>query len=142
MTRQAMSIRIFFLSLALTLAGCATQTPAPMPHDVPAEVPPRSTNQTKCLTPAKATVKASKPFVTVSYVEPSTNAKGQPLTNLSKTTIYHDLGGGLVKYKDIPATNPQGGGTIKEKILFTLSSEETIQAIICVTATNTNGQES
>ena len=94
-----------------------------------------------CLTSAQATVKSSKPYVTVSYVEPTTNANGQALTNLAKTTIYHDVGKGLVKYKDIPATNPQGGGKVQEKISFTISEGASIQATICVTATNTNGQE-
>jgi hypothetical protein len=93
------------------------------------------------LTSAKATIQASKPYVTVSYVEPTTKANGQALTNLAKTTIYHDLGKGLVKYKDIPATNPQGGGTIQEKISFTISEGASIQTTICVTATNTYGQE-
>jgi hypothetical protein len=46
-----------------------------------------------------------------------------------------------VKYKDIPATNPQGGGTVQEKISFTIRGGASIQATICVTATNTNGQE-
>ncbi|MEE9232955.1 MAG: hypothetical protein V3U07_05830 [Nitrospirales bacterium] len=107
----------------------------------PQVVPHQSTHRTTCLTAAKATVKASKPFVTVSYLEPTTKANGQPLTNLAKTTIYLDLGKGLIKYKDIPATNPQGGETIQEKIPFTLSAGETIQATICVTATDTNGRE-
>ncbi len=94
-----------------------------------------------CLTSAKATILASKPFVTVSYVEPTTKANGQALTNLAKTTIYHDLGNGLVKYKDIPATNPQGGGKVQEKVSFVLGEGNNMQTTICVTATNVNGQE-
>jgi len=90
---------------------------------------------------ANARIQASNPSLTVSYVEPTTNANGQPLTNLAKTTIYHDLGKGLLKYKDIPATKPQGGGTIQEKILLTLPKEVSMQVTICVTATNTHGQE-
>lgn len=95
----------------------------------------------KCLTSAQLTVKASKPYVTVSYMEPTTKANGQKLANLAKTTIYHDLGKGLVKYQDIPATNPQGGGTIQEKIHLTISEGASIQVTICVTATDTNGRE-
>jgi hypothetical protein len=53
--------------------------------------------------------------VTVSYLEPTTKANGEALTNLAKTTIYHDLGKGLVKYKDIPATNPEGGRRYKKR---------------------------
>ncbi len=79
--------------------------------------------------------------MTVSYVEPTTKANGEALTNLAKTTIYHDLGKGLVKYKDIPATSPEGGGEIQEKISFTVKTGTSIQVTICVTATNTNGQE-
>ena len=96
---------------------------------------------TSCLTSATTTIHASKPSITVSYQEPTTNAKGQALTNLAKTTIYHDVGKGLVKYKEIPATNPQGGGRIQEKISFTMNEGTNIQATICVTATNTHGQE-
>jgi len=74
-------------------------------------------------------------------VEPTTKANGQKLTNLAKTTIYHDLGKGLVKYKDVPATNPQGGGTIQESIHFPIKKGASIQTTICVTATDTNGRE-
>ncbi len=96
----------------------------------------------KCLTSASITVKASKPSVTVSYVEPTTKADGRPLTNLAKTTIYRDFGKGLVKYKDIPATSPEGGGKVKEEVLFSLGKRDSIQAKICVTATDTAGLES
>jgi hypothetical protein len=54
-------------------------------------------------------VNSSKLFVSLSYVEPINRANGQDLTNLAKTTIYYNLGKGLVKYKDIPETNPSGG---------------------------------
>jgi len=107
----------------------------------PPKVSFQTRSATKCLTSAEATIQASKPFVTVSYVEPTTKANGEALTNLAKTTIYHDLGKGLVKYKDIPATNPEGGGEIQEKISFTVKTGTSIQATICVTATDTNGRE-
>jgi hypothetical protein len=94
-----------------------------------------------CVTSTQITVTASNPLVTVSYIEPTTKANGQALTNLAKTTIYQDLGKGLVKYKDIKATNPAGGGTIREKISFSLKPEETLHTTICVTATDTNGRE-
>jgi len=79
--------------------------------------------------------------VTVSYVEPTTKTNGQALTNLAKTTIYHDLGKGMIKYKDIPATSPQGGGKIQEKVSIKVGPGTTIQATICITATDTNGRE-
>lgn len=118
-------------------------------HVTPNSPPPKRTENTssqirpstKCLTSAQLTVNASQPSVTVSYVEPTTKANGQKLTNLAKTTIYHDSGNGLVKYQDIPATNPQGGGAIQEKIHFTISAGTSIQVTICVTATDTNGRE-
>lgn len=113
----------------------------PLKPKPPQKVSPQTRPSTECLTSAEATIQASKPFVTVSYVEPTTKANGEALTNLGKTTIYHDLGKGLVKYKDIPATNPEGGGKIQEKVSFTLEAGTSIQATICVTATNTNGQE-
>lgn len=94
-----------------------------------------------CLTFAQITVTASNPAVSISYIEPTTKANGQPLTNLAKTTIYQDIGKGLFKYKEIRATNPEGGGTIREKVSFSLKPEETLQVTICITATDTNGQE-
>ena len=81
-------------------------------------VSPQIRPSIKCLTSAEATIHAVKPFVTVSYVEPTTKANGEALTSLAKTTIYHDLGKGLVKYKDIPATNPKGGGGDSRKDLI------------------------
>ena len=100
------------------------------------------------MTSAKATIHASKPFVKITYREPTTKANGETLDNLVKTTIYYDLGKGWVKYKDIPASNPHGGGKVPmepkefEEIPFSISQGTTIQATICVTATNTHGQES
>jgi hypothetical protein len=98
-------------------------------------------NDLNCLTSAQITVTSSNPFVSISYIEPTTKANGQALTNLAKTTIYQDIGKGLLKYKEIRATNPRGGGTIREKVPFSLKPEETLQATICITATDTNGQE-
>ncbi len=95
----------------------------------------------QCVTSASITVKASKPQVTVSYEEPTTKADGKPLTNLAKTTIYQDFGKGYIKFKDIPASSPEGGGKIKETVPFSLGKRESIQVKICVTATDTNGLE-
>jgi len=128
-------------SKAQTTPAASKRSSTPPKTKQPQKVSPQTRPATKCLTSAEATIEASKPIVTVSYVEPTTKANGQALTNLSKTTIYHDLGKGLVKYKDIPATNPLGGGKVQEKISFTVSPGRTIQATICVTATDTNGQE-
>ena len=117
--------------------------PAPPPpqQPPPKKIIPRSGFSTPCVTSAQITVQKSKPYVTVSYEEPTTKANGTPLTNLAKTTIYHDVGKGRVKYKDIPATSPQGGGKVHEKIVFSMKQQTSIQATICVTATDTNGYE-
>jgi hypothetical protein len=123
-----------------TPAAVKNSPPAPPPKRVE-KMTPHTSPSPKCVASAQATVQASKPSVTVSYVEPTTNANGQPLTNLAKTTIYHDVGEGLVKYKDIPATSHLGGGKIQEIITFAVPKGTSIQAIICVTATDTNGLE-
>jgi len=68
-------------------------------------------------------------------------ANGQPLTNLSKTTIYHDVGKGLIKHKDIPASSPNGGGTVQETMSLSVKEGETIKITICVTATDSHGRE-
>ena len=95
----------------------------------------------KCRTLAKTTVSAAKPSISVSYSEPTTRADGSPLTNLAKTTIYYDLGNGLVKAKDILATNPTGGGKVSETLQVPLKPGERITATICVTATDVEGRE-
>lgn len=115
------------------------QQPRSVSTPPPKSVPPR--NPVVCRTSAEATFTSAKPFVTVSYKEPTTKANGQPLTNLAKTTIYHDLGKGLIKYKDIPASKPTGGGTIKEKIILAVKEGESLKATICVTATDSQGLE-
>ncbi len=124
---------------ATPAASKRSSTP-PQPKQ-PQKVSSQTRPATKCLTSAETTIQASKPFVTVSYVEPTTKANGEALTNLAKTTIYHDLGKGMMKYKDIPASNVQGGGKIQETISFTITPGTSIQATICVTATDTNGRE-
>ncbi len=74
-----------------------------------------------CLTSAQITVTASNPVVSISYIEPTTKANGQPLTNLAKTTIYQDIGKGLLKYKEIRATNPGGGELFEKKFRSALN---------------------
>ncbi len=104
-----------------------------------------------CVTSAKATIHASRPFVDVMYREPIINDDGTDLTDLKETTIYYDLGHGRVRHKVFPRTKPQGGGKVPvdidpktkaERINFSVSPGATIQATICVTATDENGNES
>lgn len=106
---------------------------------------------TPCVTSAKATIHASRPFVEVSYREPTTNADGTPLSDLKETRIYYDLGNGRVLHKVIPRSKPQGGGKVPddidpkkkvETINFSVSPGTTIQATICITATDESGNES
>ncbi len=116
-------------------------SPAPPRPKTIQQVSSHNGPSVSCVTFAKVTVHASTPYATVSYVEPTTNSTGQALTNLAKTTIYYDVGKGFIKYKDIPATTPEGGGTVQEKISYSLREGTHIQTPICVTATNTYGQE-
>jgi hypothetical protein len=94
-----------------------------------------------CRTSAEVMVPSQKSVVAISYEEPTTTADGQPLTNLAKTTIYYDLGKGLVKYKEIVASDSNGGGKVTEKINLPEKNEESVNVTICVTATNTHGRE-
>ena len=109
--------------------------------------PVPSTSQTptsasaNCRTTAQTIVKATKPSVTMTYTEPTTNEVGKPLTNLAHTTIYYDLGKGLVKAKEVPATSPKGGGKITESIQVPLGSQKTADATLCITATSDQGRE-
>lgn len=56
----------------------------------------------------------------LSYIEPDKNTNGTPLTDYAKTRIYWrctPISGGVVcpameSIVDIPATRPQGGGTV------------------------------
>jgi hypothetical protein len=86
-------------------------------------------------------VTAINPTVTVSYTEPTSNAAGLPLTNLAKTTIYYDVGNGLVRAKEVPATRATGGGTITQTISIPLEQKREAAVCVFITATNTEGAE-
>ena len=100
-----------------------------------------TSSSTNCRTTAKTKIKATKPSIRLTYTEPTTNEVGKPLTNLANTTIYYDLGKGLVKAKEVPATDPKGGGKITETIQIPLGSKKTADATICITATSDQGRE-
>ena len=119
------------------LAKAPTPTPAPN-----AQGTPRSGESLNCQTSAQTTVSAAHSSVRLSYTEPTTGADGTPLTNLGKTTVYYNLGAGFIKAKDIPATQPQGGGTVEETIEIPVTSSQPVDATICITATNTEGVDS
>jgi|CXWL01.1.fsa_nt_gi hypothetical protein len=100
--------------------------------------PPRkpSASPDICATSGKFLVKASKPTVTVIYTEPTTTIDDKPLTSLGKTVIYYDLGHGLVKAKEVPASKPSGGGEVSEVIAIPLGKSADKMVTICVTAEN------
>ena len=92
-----------------------------------------------CQPSVRTTLTANNASITLSYTEPKVNAMGEPLTNLSKTTIYYNLGAGFVKAKEKTATSPQGGGKIVESIQIPVQSKQPVEATICVVAINTKG---
>ena len=159
--------RFLFAGLLLILTGCSSQNskdnldtllcwlrPSCLPSHAPAtrsHPPPRAqTTPVKslipespppCLTTAKTTVTSKQPSITISYVEPTTQVDGTPLTNLAKTSIYRNAGKGFIKTKDVPATSGMGGGKITETLSVAVDPGQSIDLTICVTATNNLGVE-
>jgi hypothetical protein len=95
-----------------------------------------------CPDSVQTKVSAAQPTVHVSYTEPSLSVDGSSLTDLSKTSIYYDLGDGRTLAKEVPATRSSGAGEISETITVPVKSEDTQSVKICVTATDRNGNES
>jgi hypothetical protein len=125
---RAVSVLIL-LCAAGSLLGCGSHARVPA-----AAVP--------CQSSVQARVSAARPTVTVSYTEPSATAAGGPLEDLAKTSIYYDLGRGRTLAKEVPATNPTGGGQISETITIPIESPGEQSVSICVTATDRHGNES
>ena len=115
-----------------------TQPPSKKPQAIKSSTKP-IVSTSDCQTLARTKVSASKPSLTISYTEPTTSADGSPLTDLASTTIYYDVGQGFIKAKAVPATRPEGGGTVKESIQVPVQSSSPVDTTICVTATNTEG---
>jgi hypothetical protein len=80
--------------------------------------------------------------IKVEYTEPTTNKNDSPLTDLAKTTIYYDIGAGLVKAMDVPATSPSGGGAISQVITVPILPESETDVKVCISATDLSNQES
>ncbi len=118
---------VLLWTLCLILFGCSSISPAK--------------ESLRCGSSSKIHVTAAKPTVSVFYTEPTTAQDGRPLTSLAKTTIYVDTGDGSVTAKEIPATSPHGGGQISQIIPIPLKQHE-VMASICVTATDSLGNES
>ena len=117
------------LSLCLTTVwGCAGLVgfQAPTPH---------------CPDSILAKVSVDHPTVRVSYTEPSVTLDGNALTSLAKTSIYYDFGNGRALAKEVPASQPAGGGTVSETITVPTKSKDEQTVKICATATDQNGNE-
>ena len=95
-----------------------------------------------CPNTVQAKVSATKPTVHVSYREPSRTVEEDPLTSLAKTSIYYDLGHGRSLAKEVPATHLSGGGEVSESITVPIKAGIEQLVKICVTATDTEGNES
>lgn len=120
---------LFLLWVASPAWGCASR----------AGVPPGTV---RCENAVHAKVSAAKPTVTISYTEPSVSVGGGALEDLAKTSIYYDLGRGRRLAKEVPATKPTGGGQISETITIPIESQGDQSVVVCVTATDRNGNES
>ncbi len=96
-----------------------------------------------CLASPEIASSTSEQIKRVSYTEPTTQANGETLTDLEKTSIYYYRGDKLIKkLKDCRATThrgggriPQGGGTISVNISEKISPDSKI----CVNATDKTG---
>ena len=90
----------------------------------PQQDSPQIRPSTKCLTSIEATTQASKPFVTISYVEPTTKANGEALTDFGKTTIFHDLGRGMKNIRIFLQAILEGEGGESKKPFLLQSKQE------------------
>lgn len=95
-----------------------------------------------CPNTVQAKISATKPTVHISYREPSLASEQGPLTSLAKTSIYYDLGNGRSLAKEVPATHPSGGGEVSESITVPIKTGMEQFVKICVTATDSDGNES
>ncbi len=81
--------------------------------------------------------------MTIIYTEPTHDQAGRPITALSKTTIYYDVGNGRMPVKEVPSTRPAGGGQVSETITLPIPPDGQEGLVnICVTATDRHGNES
>jgi hypothetical protein len=125
---------VFIMGLCIVV-GLATGACAPRSRS--------TTTLQRCPDTVQATLTHDKPTVTVLYNEPTHDQAGHPMTALSKTTIYYDVGNGRIRAKEIPSTGPSGGGQISETITIPIPQDrQAVRANICVTATDRHGHES
>ncbi len=121
-------LTLYFLCTTSVVWGCAGRV----------GVPPTTF---QCPNAVHAKVTAAKPTVKFSYTDPSVTAAGGSLNDLAKTNIYYDLGNGRTLSKEIPATQPTGGGQIFETISVPIQTQGEQPAMICVTATDRQRNE-
>ncbi len=119
-----------------------SKSPSIPPTTTPSkQVALQSPPEIQCATFAETTLGPSKPFVEVNYIEPTTLANGDPLTDLIKTTIYIYSEGKLLGSKDFLASRSQGGGRVPKqpqtwgKIPLPNKPQKPIQAKVCAKAT-------
>lgn len=93
-----------------------------------------------CPPTVKKTLTYPDQTIRVRYVEPEMQVNGFPLTGLSHTTIYVDLGRGAVEQTKVAASSPSGGKPVERDLTIPLAPGQSVTAYVCVTATNTHGE--
>ena len=97
---------------------------------------------TPCTPSPEIRVKSTKPTITVSYREPTTNKDGTPLTDLKWTTIYFGLKKDSVKAIDVWTNDSRGGGSVEiQDIPIPVRQNEEVLEVLCFTATDWSGNE-
>lgn len=77
------------------------------------------------------------------YTESSKYTNGKPLTNLSHTNVWYQIGDAApVKLGDVAASAPSGGGLVKTDVVVAALEGESTTATFWAVATDTNGTES
>jgi hypothetical protein len=97
---------------------------------------------TPCTPSPEIRVKSTKPTITISYREPTSNKDGTPLTDLKWTTIYFGLKKDSVKAIDVWTNNDGGRGSVEiQDIPIPVKQNEEVLEVLCVTATDWSGNE-
>ena len=98
---------------------------------------------TLCTHSPEFRVKSTRPMITVSYREPTTNKDGTLLNDLKWTTIYFGLKKDSVKAIDVWTNNARGGASVEiQDIPIPVKQDEEVLEVLCVTATDRSGNES
>lgn len=74
------------------------------------------------------------------YKEPTTDADGQPITDLAYTSVFYQVGAEPpVRGPQVPASAPTGGGVIHTTVIVPLAVGERKTFKLWVVATDTTG---